>query len=80
MDLYYCCIIPILLTQPSVYGDFIDAATGIKMSTKFYSVGTNIKNNLLQELVLDEYNKVIRSFDTQTPVIDLAILMPKNTK
>lgn len=73
-------ITPILLTQPSVYGDFIDANTGIKMSTKFYTVGTNINNNVLQELVLDEYNKAIRSFDTQTPVIDLSKLMPKNTK
>ncbi|MEQ1800176.1 MAG: SGNH/GDSL hydrolase family protein [Lacibacter sp.] len=70
---------PILLTQPSLFGPYIDSATGIKMDTKYYPVGGNIKNNLLQEQVLEEYNNVVRSFQNQAAVIDLSKLMPKNT-
>lgn len=70
---------PILLTQPSLYGAYIDSATGTKMDLKYYSADGNIKNNLLQEQVLEEYNNVVRSFQTQTTVIDLWKLMPKNT-
>lgn len=70
---------PVLLTQPSLYGSFIDSTTGIKMDTKYYSTDGNIKNNLLQEQVLEEYNNVVRSFASQATVIDLSKLMPKNT-
>ncbi len=70
---------PILLTQPSLYGAYVDSATGIKMDTKYYPIDGNIKNNLLQEQVLEEYNNVVRSFQNQAAVIDLSKLMPKNT-
>jgi lysophospholipase L1-like esterase len=70
---------PILLTQPSLYGAYIDSATGIKMDTKFDPADGNIKNNILQQQVLEEYNNVVRSFQNQTAVIDLSKLMPKNT-
>lgn len=70
---------PVLLTQPSLYGAYVDSATGLKMNTKYYPVDGNIKNNLLQEQVLEEYNNVIRSFQNQATVIDLSKLMPKNT-
>jgi len=70
---------PILLTQPSLYGAYIDSATGIKMNTKFDPADGNIKNNILQEHILEEYNNVLRSFQNQTAVIDLSKLMPKNT-
>ncbi len=70
---------PVLLTQPSLYGAYTDSTTGIKMDTKYYSADGNIKNNLLQEQVLEEYNNVVRSFANQTTVIDLSKLMPKNT-
>jgi lysophospholipase L1-like esterase len=69
----------ILLTQPSLYGAYTDPATGIKMDTKYYPVDAIIRNNVLQEQVLESYNNVVRSFATQTPVIDLARLMPKST-
>jgi hypothetical protein len=69
---------PILLTQPSLYGAFTDSATGIKMNLKFHESNPG-KNNLLQEQVLEEYNNVVRSFNTEATVIDLAKLMPKNT-
>lgn len=69
---------PILLTQPSLYGSFTDSTSGIKMDLKFHESNSG-KNNLLQEQVLEEYNQVVRSFNTQATVIDLAKLMPKNT-
>ena len=69
---------PLLLTQPSLYGSFIDSTTGIKMDLKFHESNPT-KNNLLQEQVLEEYNNIVRSFSTQATVIDLAKLMPKNT-
>jgi lysophospholipase L1-like esterase len=68
----------ILLTQPSLYGSYVDSSTGIRMDLKFHESNVG-KNNLLQEQVLEEYNNVIRSFSTQATVIDLAKLMPKNT-
>jgi lysophospholipase L1-like esterase len=70
---------PVLLTQPSLYGTYVDSATGIKMDTKYYPADANIKNNLLQEEILEEYNNVVRSFQNQATVIDLSNLMPKNT-
>lgn len=70
---------PILLTQPSLYGSFVDSVTGIKMDTKYDLVAGTIRNNLLQEQVLEEYNNIVRSFQHQTTVIDLSKLMPKNT-
>lgn len=70
---------PILLTQPSLYGAYTDSATGVIMDTKYYPVDATIRNNILQEQVLESYNNVVRSFEKQTPVIDLARLMPKNS-
>ncbi|MEJ8816810.1 SGNH/GDSL hydrolase family protein [Lacibacter sp. H407] len=69
---------PVLLTQPSLYGAYTDSATGIKMDTKYFA-DNSAKNNLLQEQVLEKYNNIVRSFATQTTVIDLSRLMPKNT-
>ncbi|MBP6687931.1 MAG: hypothetical protein KA160_08740 [Lacibacter sp.] len=69
---------PILLTQPSLYGSYVDSTTGIRMDLKFHE-SNPAKNNLLQDQVLEEYNTVVRSFSTQATVIDLAKLMPKNT-
>jgi lysophospholipase L1-like esterase len=69
---------PILLTQPSLYGSYVDSTSGVRMDLKFHESNLG-KNNLLQEQVLEEYNNVVRSFSTQATVIDLAKLMPKNT-
>lgn len=69
---------PILLTQPSLYGSFVDSATSVRMDLKFHESNPG-KNNLLQEQVLEEYNNVVRAFSKQATIIDLAKLMPKNT-
>jgi lysophospholipase L1-like esterase len=72
-------ISPILLTQPSMYGSFTDSLTMIQMGTKYLSSSADKRNNALQEKILEQYNDVVRSFSTQTPVIDLAALMPKQS-
>ncbi len=70
---------PVLLTQPSLYGSYTDSTTGIKMDTKYFPSDENIANNILQEQILEEYNKIVLSFSNQTAVIDLSVLMPKNS-
>lgn len=70
---------PILLTQPSLYGNYKDSTTGLLMSYKYIAGEETVKNNILQQNILDEYNRAVLSFHTQTTVIDLASLMPKNT-
>lgn len=72
-------ITPVLLTQPSLYGSFTDPATGIKMDTKYIATDEQVRNNILQQKILEEYNNKVRSFSNLAPVIDLASLMPKNT-
>jgi lysophospholipase L1-like esterase len=72
-------IIPILLTQPSMYGSFTDSSTMIRMDNKYIPGFNNSRNNLLQQTILEMYNDAVRSFSTQTPVIDLAKEMPKNS-
>ncbi len=49
------------------------------MDLKYYTADDHIKNNILQDEVLEQYNNVVRSFQNQTTVIDLSKLMPKNT-
>jgi hypothetical protein len=72
-------ITPILLTQPSLYGNYTDPTTGLPMGNKYLLTATAIRNNSLQEQLLEQYNDVVRSFSKEVPVIDLAKLMPKNT-
>ncbi|MFT3846600.1 MAG: SGNH/GDSL hydrolase family protein [Lacibacter sp.] len=72
-------ITPVLLTQPSLYGSFTDPATGINMGTRYIATGGHVRNNILQQNILEEYNNKVRSFSDQATVIDLAALMPKNS-
>ncbi len=72
-------ITPVLLTQPSLYGSYIDPATGIRMGTKYIVTDEKVRNNILQQKIMEEYNNKVRSFANQASVIDLAELMPKNT-
>jgi len=72
-------ITPILITQASLHGNYTDPATDKNMGTKYSSSGNSIRNNQLQGKILESYNDVIRSMAPNTPVIDLASLMPKNS-
>ncbi|MBS1916288.1 MAG: SGNH/GDSL hydrolase family protein [Bacteroidetes bacterium] len=71
---------PILLTQPSMFGNYIDSTTMVNMTDKIIpeSDPMNTAGTMQQELEL--YNNVLRSFGSEVKVIDLDSLMPKNSK
>jgi len=72
--------IPIFITQPSMFGDYTDSATMIKMTDKIIPGETDhLANAVLSDKILALYNDVVRSFGNQVKVIDLAALMPKNS-
>ncbi|HMO31572.1 MAG TPA: SGNH/GDSL hydrolase family protein [Lacibacter sp.] len=70
-------ITPILLTQPSLYGAVQDR-NGNDLRLKYLPGFTPVRNNLLQEQILEQYNDVVRSFAGSVPVVDLARLLPKD--
>ena len=72
-------ITPVLLTQPSLFGAYKDASLNLLMDFKYLPGEQPVRNNLLKGQILESYNEVVRSFAGQTPVIDLAKLMPKQT-
>ncbi len=72
-------VTPILLTQPSLFGNFTDSATMINMGNKILPGTAPVCNAALMENVLELYNNVVRSFGNQAKVVDLAALMPKNS-
>lgn len=69
---------PILMTQPSLYGEGIDELTGVDLENARLDDKTNGK---LFWQVLDLYNRQTRDIgaETNSMVIDLAYLMPKNS-
>jgi len=70
---------PILLTQPSLFGNYTDSATMVNMGNKIIPQATPICNAALMGNVLQLYNDVVKSFSNQVKVVDLAALMPKNS-
>ncbi|MES1220084.1 MAG: SGNH/GDSL hydrolase family protein [Bacteroidota bacterium] len=70
---------PVLITQPSLFGSYVDSASHISMGNKWYKNGSNNDNSLLEEKVLEMYNDVLRSFSNKIIVVDLARQMPKNS-
>lgn len=70
---------PILLTQPSMFGNYTDSATMINMGNKIIPDTDPVVNSMAMQKVLELYNDVVRSFSSQVKVIDLAALMPKNS-
>jgi lysophospholipase L1-like esterase len=71
--------VPILLTQPSLFGDYTDSATMIKMSNKIIPDAQPVTNSITTQKVLELYNNVVRSFSKEVKVVDLAAKMPKNS-
>ncbi|MFT3933359.1 MAG: SGNH/GDSL hydrolase family protein [Chitinophagaceae bacterium] len=72
-------IIPILFTQPSMYGDFTDSYTQINMADKYLPQSNPAVTGKIMGEILEMYNDVIRSFGNRAKVVDLAALMPKNS-
>jgi hypothetical protein len=71
-------IYPILVTQPLLWGDGIDPATGINLAELKINKDQNGK---LQWKVLEKYNDVTRLVAKEQNIllIDLATLMPKDS-
>lgn len=69
---------PILITQPTLKGDFTDSATGIAMGNLQTVQGYNAK---VDAKVLELYNDVCRQIAASNKIglIDLAKEMPKNS-
>jgi lysophospholipase L1-like esterase len=72
-------IIPVLLTQPVLYGNNVDPTTGVDLSHKF--VAKDMNGATAWE-VLELYNDVTRQVGTERGVlvIDLAREMPKDSR
>jgi hypothetical protein len=71
---------PILVTQPSMMGDFVDPTTGVSMGNKSAGDATVNSNLALEGRVLELYNDVLRSFSNRVTVVDLAAEMPKDSR
>ncbi len=71
-------IMPVLLTQPVVYGEVVDEATGVDLGHRF--VGDDLDGATAWQ-VLELYNDVTREVGRERGVlvIDLAREMPKNS-
>jgi lysophospholipase L1-like esterase len=72
-------IVPVLLTQPVLYGDVVDKATGVSLGHKF--VAKDMDGATAWD-VLELYNEVTREVGREQSVlvIDLARQMPKNSR
>ncbi|MFZ5448881.1 MAG: SGNH/GDSL hydrolase family protein [Thermodesulfobacteriota bacterium] len=72
-------IIPVLLTQPVLYGNIVDPATGVDLGRKF--VAKDMDGATAWE-VLELYNDVTRQVGREQGVlvIDLARQMPKDSR
>lgn len=70
---------PVFLTQPALYGPFIDEETRVDLGTLW------VKNDVSGTLgwkLLEEYNEVVREVGRQSDilVVDLAARLPKNSR
>lgn len=74
-----CNVKPILITQPSLFGNYTDSITQVNMANKVIPGTQPVTNSIVMQEVLQLYNDVVKSFSNQVKVIDLAALMPKNT-
>ena len=73
-------ITPILITQPSLFGDFIDSTTKIRVGNRWVKNDNRSDNCMLEGKILELYNDVLRSFGNYITVIDLANEMPKKSE
>jgi len=71
-------ILPVLLTQPVLYGDVVDEASGVDLGHRFVAKGMN---GATAWQVLELYNDITREVGQEQGVlvIDLAREMPKNS-
>jgi hypothetical protein len=70
---------PVLLTQPALYGDVTDPATGVSLATA--AIGS-VSNGRVEWMALELYNDVARRLAAEKGVrlIDLGREMPKDSR
>lgn len=66
---------PVLITQPTLYGDYTDSATGVRTGNKWFSKDPAGENFSLMKRIMEQYNDVLRSFSANAVVIDLSAKM-----
>ena len=74
---------PVFITQPSMFGDFTDPTTGIKMGRLNTGERSGVAlNGRVDGEILDLYNEATRNVahEQDVFVIDLANLLPKDSK
>lgn len=73
---------PILVTQPALYGDLVDEATGVNLGTAILArwLARDLDGRNAWRL-LEAYNDVTRQVarETETPLVEVARRMPKNS-
>lgn len=69
---------PVLITQPSLFGDYIDSMTHVHIGSNWVT-NESADNCILEGKILEMYNDVLRSFGDKAIVIDLSNEMPKNS-
>lgn len=69
---------PVFITQPALYGEGIDPATGVDLASR----GEGEGNWTLQWAILEKYNDITRTVGAEQGiwVIDLAHLLPKDSR
>lgn len=75
---------PILITQPSLYGDYVDPTTGVEVgAAKILDEWSRHRhtNAKAHDLVLERYNDVVRRVGPElgVAVVDLAAKLPKDS-
>lgn len=74
-------VVPVLVTQPALYGPAIDDRTGVDLGTMVVNEGRKINGALAWE-ILELYNDVTRELarDQAVPLVELARSLPKSSR
>lgn len=79
-------ILPIFITQPTLYGPGVDPTTGVNLESMIIQSGNaNVGQGLTGKemwLMVNSYNELLKTTakENNVPVIDLANLMPRDSK
>ncbi len=75
-------ILPVLVTQPLLFGEATDPSTGVDLGTIEVSMWGVLADGATQWQLLESYNDVTRSVarETGVPLVDLAAKLPKSSE
>lgn len=74
--------LPILITQPLLWGDVVDPDTGLELARILEIINDRTTSSLVLWRLLEDYNDVMRAYGREfnVPVIDLAQATPKRSE